>query len=111
MIPFMEIKESDIKLSVQINIVAATAFAQQAVGAFMSPMYVSKYITSFAIAVNLLTDLPSSTDPVTSSQVELFFLQELLQPGGEQTPSALSQLENMVYALSVRYKLLFCSSS
>jgi len=36
-IPFMEIKEKDIKLSVQVNIVAATAFAQEAVAAFTAP--------------------------------------------------------------------------
>lgn len=35
-IPFLKIKESDIKLSVQVNIVAATAFSQQAVAAFIA---------------------------------------------------------------------------
>lgn len=37
-IPFLDIAEKDIKLSVQINIVAATAFAQEAVRWFTSPV-------------------------------------------------------------------------
>lgn len=96
----MEIKESDIKLSVQINIVAATAFAQQAVGAFMSPMYV--YFTSCVIANESWTNLLCFLDPVTSNQVELSFSPGLLQLGGGQTLSALSQLGNMVFELWVR---------
>ena len=40
MIPFMDITEENIKLSVQVNIVAATAFAQEAVAAFMAQPFV-----------------------------------------------------------------------
>ncbi|KAI5480550.1 hypothetical protein MNV49_000246 [Pseudohyphozyma bogoriensis] len=36
-IPFLDIKESDIKLSAQVNIVAATSFSQNAVKAFLAP--------------------------------------------------------------------------
>ncbi|GAA5826465.1 hypothetical protein JCM11251_002382 [Rhodosporidiobolus azoricus] len=36
-IPFLDIKESDIRASAELNIIAATAFSQQAVRAFTSP--------------------------------------------------------------------------
>lgn len=39
-IPFMDIKESDITLSVQVNIVAATAFSQESIAMFTAPAYV-----------------------------------------------------------------------
>lgn len=45
----MEIKESDIKLSVQVNIVAATAFAQESIAMFVAPPCV---LSSFPVTIS-----------------------------------------------------------